>query len=65
MSRKPSIFLNMFYPYIYIATDICCACVGLLCVSCAFFWPKKTIVSFAAIKKDYVVQCDWPACVLI
>ena len=55
MSRKPSIFLNMFQGHIYIATDICCVCVGLrVCVYCLFL-AKKTIVSSAAIKKDYVV----------
>ena len=45
MSRKPSIFVNMFQGHIYIDIYTLAAAVGLLCVSCAFFWPKKTIVS--------------------
>ena len=45
MSRKPSIFLNMFHPHIYIDIYTRGTCAGLLCVPCAFFWPKKTIVS--------------------
>ena len=45
MSRKPSIFVNMFQGLIYIDIHARATCAGLLCVSYAFFWPKKTIVS--------------------
>ena len=45
MSRKPSIFINMFQGHIYIDIYTLATCAGLLCVSCASFLAKKTIVS--------------------
>ena len=47
MSRKPSIFLNMFHPHIYIDIYTQATRAGLLCVSYASFLAKKTIVSYA------------------
>ncbi len=44
MSRKPSIFLNMFHHHIYIDIYTLATCVGLLCVSYASFLAEKTIV---------------------
>ena len=55
MSRKPSIFLNMFQGHIYIDIVYACACAGLCVCALCLFLAKKTIVNSAAIKKDYVV----------
>ena len=55
MSRKPSIFLNMFQGHIYIDIHARATCAGLCVCALCLFLAKKTIVSSAAIKKDYVV----------
>ena len=55
MSRKPSIFLNIFQGHIYIDIYRVATRVGLCVCALCLFMAKKTIVRSAAIKKDYVV----------